>query len=863
MQLVAWYASHVPDDTPEFKYKAFISYSHRDEKWGQWLHRGIERYRVPKAIVGRKTLYGPVPKRLFPVFRDREELPTAADLSEVISKGLRDSSHLIVICSPHAAKSQWVNEEVRTFKKLGKQNRIICLIVDGEPNALDKPELDLEECFPPALKVIADDDGNLTDIEAEPIAADARQDKDGKANALMKVLSGLLGVGFDEIKQRDLVRKHRQAAILGIGSAVLAGVMGLLTVWAVINKNQAVAAKDEAEERLYRSQILQAANFAKEKNYGLATQALLEAPARFRNFEWGYLLRKTNPQLTVLDGSMQNIYSLAVSPDGARLATGSEDTTARIWDAQGGRQLKLLEGHDGVIESVAYSPDGRRIATGAGDKTVRIWDAQSGEALLVLKGHDDEVRSVAYSSDGRRIVSSSIDRTARVWDAQDGTQLKLLEGHVDFLESAIFSPDDKKIVTATENKTVRVWDADSGQLLKNLGEYLKPIASAVDVIEGKNPATLDQDGETDLQEFVLEEFDAVIESMATSSQGGRIVTVFEDGSARIWAAQGEQARTVLEGHSGVVYSVATSPDGKRIVTGSNDRTARIWESLTGRQLTLMDLSNRIWSVAYGPKGKRVAIGFQDNKAQVWDILSQKQIAEMKSSGYGRIYSVTFSPDGSRIATGSADKMTRVWDAQSGQQLMVLDSKSFGEVYSVAFSPDGKHILSGSSDKAARIWDAKTGEQISILKHGDGVNSAAYNRDGSKIITGSIDRTTRIWDSETGKELMSLKGQNAEISSVAFSPDDTRIVTASIDNTIWIWDAENGRQLMILEGHGDEISAAKFSPDGRRIVSASRDRTARIWEAAPWKLEDYPGDSSLSLMQRYNLWSHLRHQDRSR
>ena len=117
--------------------------------------------------------------------------------------------------------------------------------------------------------------------------------------------------------------------------------------------------KDEAEERLYRSQILQAANFAEEKNYGLATRALLEAPARFRNFEWGYLLRKANPQLTVLEGEVQNIYSLAVSPDGTRLATGSEDTMARIWDAQSGQLLKRLEGHVGVIESVAYSPDGK------------------------------------------------------------------------------------------------------------------------------------------------------------------------------------------------------------------------------------------------------------------------------------------------------------------------------------------------------------------------------------------------------------------------------------------------------------------------------------------------------------------------
>ena len=231
-----------------YKYKAFISYSHKDEKWGRWLHRGIEGYRIPKGLVGRDTLNGPVPKRLFPLFRDREELPTASDLSEIIDQALIDSSHLIVICSPNSAKSQWVNEEVKAFKKLGKQNRILCLIVDGEPNADSKPEMGLEECFPPAVKVAADQEGNLTDIKAEPIAADARGGKDGKANAMMKVLAGLLGVGFDEIKQRDLVRKQKRAAVMGGASFCLALVMGIMTAWAIGNSKDAERQRVVAEK---------------------------------------------------------------------------------------------------------------------------------------------------------------------------------------------------------------------------------------------------------------------------------------------------------------------------------------------------------------------------------------------------------------------------------------------------------------------------------------------------------------------------------------------------------------------------------------------------------------------------------------
>ena len=158
----------------------------------------------------------------------------------------------------------------------------------------------------------------------------------------MKVLSGLLGVGFDEIKQRDLARKNRRAAIMGACSLALAAVMGLLSIWAVANRNEAVAAKNEAEERLYRSQVLQAANFAKEKNYSSATEALLEAPERFRKFEWGYLLKKVNPQLTILEGINESIYSVAYSPDESILVTGAEDASARIWDSKSGRLLHTL-----------------------------------------------------------------------------------------------------------------------------------------------------------------------------------------------------------------------------------------------------------------------------------------------------------------------------------------------------------------------------------------------------------------------------------------------------------------------------------------------------------------------------------------
>jgi hypothetical protein len=122
---------------------------------GDWLHRALETYRVPKPLVGHPIERGyPVPARIFPIFRDREELPTAVDLGEIINHALEQSRYLIVICSPHSAQSQWVNEEIRTFKRLGRENRILCIIVDGEPNASDgKPGFGRDaECFPEAVR---------------------------------------------------------------------------------------------------------------------------------------------------------------------------------------------------------------------------------------------------------------------------------------------------------------------------------------------------------------------------------------------------------------------------------------------------------------------------------------------------------------------------------------------------------------------------------------------------------------------------------------------------------------------------------------------------------------------------------------
>lgn len=230
-----------------YKYKAFISYSHSDEKWAAWLHKALEAYRPPKALVGQETPCGPVPERFSPVFRDREELATATSLGDTLTQALEDSACQIVICSPRAANSKWTNEEILTYKRLGRSHRIFALIVDGEPGASLDPAAGEEECFPPALIYEMGDDGELTDVRSEPIAADARPGKDPKQAAKLKLLAGMLGVGFDDLRQREVQRRHRRMMALTTAAVIGMAITSGLAVTAYLARLEAEEQRHIAE----------------------------------------------------------------------------------------------------------------------------------------------------------------------------------------------------------------------------------------------------------------------------------------------------------------------------------------------------------------------------------------------------------------------------------------------------------------------------------------------------------------------------------------------------------------------------------------------------------------------------------------
>jgi WD40 repeat protein/serine/threonine protein kinase len=662
--------------------------------------------------------------------------------------------------------------------------------------------------------------------------------------------------------------------------------------------------RERAEAQAYVANLNLAQHAWEQNNVGLLRELLEETAANpDRGFEWYYWQRRAHLELKTLRGHIDAVSSVAFSPDGQWIVTGSYDHTAKIWEAATGKELHTLKGQKAQVNSAAFSPDGRWIVSGGHDGTAKVWDATSGQRLVTLKGHRSQVTSAAFSPDGQRIVTGSADQTARVWDAATGRELFSLSGHSNAVWSVAFAPDGRRIATAGLDQTAKIWDANGGTELLTLRGHSDRINCVAFSADGQRIVTgsADQttrvwDAGTGNEVVTIHGHSGEVSCVAISPDSQRIVTgSSDDQTARVWEAASGKELLTLKGHSARVESVAFSPDGRWIVTGSDDGTAKLWEAANSEESTkFRKNSSRVTCTAYSADLHRVATGNEDNTGRVWDPATGRQFLSLKGHT-AQIKCVAFDPKGERIATASEDKTARAWDAVTGQELLVLKGHSAqincvafdpkGEriatasednsakvwsatdgnllltlrhkerVFAAAFSPDGQRIVTGGADQAARMWDAASGKELLTLKHPNWVIATAFSPNGQRILTGSFDNTVRMWEATNGKELLILKGHVAPTTCVAFSTDGRRIVTAGQDQTVKLWEAANGKELLTLKGHTAQVQAAAFSPDGQSILSSDADGTTRLWKAATaqqvaaWELDEKAASDHLALLQQ--------------
>ena len=296
-----------------------------------------------------------------------------------------------------------------------------------------------------------------------------------------------------------------------------------------------------------------------------------------------------------IEGHSGWVDSVAVSPDGRRIVSGSGDKTIKVWNLATGKLERTLNGHSSSVGGVAVSPDGRRIVSGSGDlfssnddSTIRVWNLATGELERTLNGHSGSVDSVAVSPDGQNIISGSGDGTIRVWNLATGELERTLEGHSAWVRSVAISPDGQNIISgSSHDSTIRVWDLVTGELERTL--------------EGHNRSVF---------------------SVAISPDGRRIVSGGGDKTIKVWnLATGELERT-LEGHDKSVGSVTMSPDGQRIVSGSSDNTVKVWNLATGELERILEGHDKsVVSIAISPDGQSIVSGGW-RTVKVWQLAAQ-------------------------------------------------------------------------------------------------------------------------------------------------------------------------------------------------------------------------------------------------
>jgi WD40 repeat protein/serine/threonine protein kinase len=598
-----------------------------------------------------------------------------------------------------------------------------------------------------------------------------------------------------------------------------------------------------------------------------------------RGFEWHYLDRLCRAEiLTLRQNSSLMLQSMAMSPDGKRLATAGLPTEGRgrgnappkepassevqVWDVQSGKLLFTLKGAGG---RVAFSPDGKHLASEYPE--TKVWDAQTGTELLSLKGGGS---GLAYSSDGKRLASAStttgkgfksVMKEVKVWDAITGDEIRSIECPVGS-RSFAFSPDGNSIATvAADGNTLTVWDVKSGKEQPALKAQTQPFVRIAFSPDGNSLATTT--GGNTVTVWDVKSGKELL-ALTGNTRGFGSIVFCPDGNSLAATEGSPSGNTIVwntktgkelfsfqdtggaADHFGGAGSVAFSPDGKRLVTTEADaNTIRVRDAKRGQELfTLKGARGSpayavFGSPAFSADGKLLAAAGTGNGrgvVRVWDVRSPNPLILPQ----GGVVLVALSPNGKRLATaelGPDDFGVTVWDALSSKKLFTLKVDTI-VMTGLAFSPDGKRLAFGSGpgngEAKAIVWDAQTGEELITIKGAGG--SVAFGPDGKTLV--STEGGVRVWDAQTGKPLRILSQTkdggpgSTKTGQAVLSPDGKRL--AGNDGTpgqTTIWDVETGKNLFAFRSPGRPMA---FSPDGKRLAGVSTTTEMKVWDAETGK-----------------------------
>lgn len=527
-------------------------------------------------------------------------------------------------------------------------------------------------------------------------------------------------------------------------------------------------------------------------------------------------------------GHGQGAYSLIFSKDNSVLVSGGGDGHARFWDVTGPKpkdKLQLKVSSTPLL-CVALSPNAKLLAAGASDTRLSLWSLAEDPPMEVSTGdtHTGAVHAVVFLPDGKTVISGSADKSIRIWTIDKNRYKEkavLPEAHAGAVLSLAVNPrDDKVLASGGADGTIRLW---------NLG--VKPAPRGQ--VKGKYG----------------------VHALTWSPSGKTLVSAAADGTVRTWSVVGSvlTEKSVLEGHIDAATAVAFAPDSSTIVSGSHDWTVRQWPAVSGpkpKDKTVKEghLSH-VYSLAFSPDGTMLASGGYDRAVRLWDLpLAGPKEKTPSLKADAAVYKVAFAPDSKHVAAGGASAIFRTYDVAARRFVFAFQGHA-GQLTGLAYSSDGVHLATSSNDKTARLWNAKTGKEVHPFTDFETyVNGVAFSPDGKRLLCSSgyylydkfgklvtkdgvpvyLDSTVRLYDVESRKEMFRWKDEKTLISTINFTPDGKNLLGGGSDSALRLWSLPEVEPRILAKGAGG-IASVTIAPDGTRAATFGPDYRVCLWE----------------------------------
>jgi WD40 repeat protein len=669
-------------------------------------------------------------------------------------------------------------------------------------------------------------------------------------------------------------RANRRLRLLAQGLGTLLVLVVATSVVAVFQSVQARQQRDRAEAQQRRATSRQLAAQAVAASGRQVPRSLLLSLEALRSDDTAEArsalltsLQASDPHtIAFLQGPSDPIRSLAFSPDGTTLATGSEAGAVQFWDVAHHRSSGgPVVGHHGTIQALAFSPDGRTAASAGFDGRAVLWDPRSRRPLagtLQVKEQSAQLWSVAFSPDGTSLAAGVTVGSAAgprglvvVWDVarrQVLAELPVQVGHT--VASLAFSDDGTNLTAGTLEGAVTTWHrlrqpgvprlaagGNFSQAALSPDGHILGLAIARGTVElwdvrRRRQLTKPLTGHT-----------GVVEDVAVSADGGRVAAGGVDQKVLVWdVATGQPIGGPLHGHSARLESVAFAPDGRTLASGSDDGTVILWDLDTRPTLgePLEGHDQPVWSVAFAPDGRMVASGSDDGTAMLWDPSTGRRIGK-PLEGEGQVQSVAFTPDGRTLATSGRGGVD-LWDVATQRRLTTLTVEGEAVVTAVAFAPNGRTLAAGTGDGSISFWDVAGRQPLGAPQQGHSqlVTAVAFSPDGRTMASSSLDGSILLWDTAGGRRLGELpRRHTGAVQSVAFDPATGELASGHQDGTIQLWDARRRQPVQEpLVAHEGRTYAVAFSRDGQLLASGGQDGTVVLWHADAqegWRRLDEP------------------------